>query len=200
MTFGGFQSASGKFYRYFPLKWSFLGAIFVFEIGSLVCAVAQNSTTFVVGRAIAGVGSAAVVTGAFTMAALSAEPKRRPALMGLVGAVYGLSSVVGPLLEHSRVYYFANGGDEEVYIGSSDWMPRNLDRRVEVIAPVENVNLKTYLKNEYLAAYLRDNVKARELQSDGFYKRVAPQANEMEFNCQLSFQTSPKVVRFDSKH
>ncbi|OAG20230.1 MFS general substrate transporter [Alternaria alternata] len=83
MTFGGFQSASGKFYRYFPLKWSFLGAIFVFEIGSLVCAVAQNSTTFVVGRAIAGVGSAAVVTGAFTMAALSAEPKRRPALMGL---------------------------------------------------------------------------------------------------------------------
>ncbi|CAN9199355.1 unnamed protein product [Alternaria alternata] len=98
MTFGGFQSASGKFYRYFPLKWSFLGAIFVFEIGSLVCAVAQNSTTFVVGRAIAGVGSAAVVTGAFTMAALSAEPKRRPALMGLVGAVYGLSSVVGPLL------------------------------------------------------------------------------------------------------
>jgi MFS family permease len=98
MTFGGVQSASGKFYRYFPLKWSFLGAIFVFEVGSLICAVAQNSTTFVVGRAIAGVGSAAVVTGAFTMAALSAEPKRRPALMGLVGAVYGLSSVVGPLL------------------------------------------------------------------------------------------------------
>ncbi|KAL1798642.1 hypothetical protein ACET3X_002679 [Alternaria dauci] len=98
MTFGGFQSASGKFYRYFPLKWSFLGAIFVFEIGSLICAVAQDSTTFVVGRAIAGVGSAAVVTGAFTLAALSAEPKRRPALMGLVGAVYGLSSVVGPLL------------------------------------------------------------------------------------------------------
>jgi hypothetical protein len=89
---------SGKFYRYFPLKWSFLGAIFVFEMGSLICAVAPDSTTFVVGRAIAGVGSAGVVTGAFTMAAFAAEPKRRPALMGLVGAVYGLSSVVGPLL------------------------------------------------------------------------------------------------------
>ncbi|KAI4939710.1 uncharacterized protein J4E92_000996 [Alternaria infectoria] len=98
MTFGGFQSMSGKFYRYFPLKWSFLGAIFVFEMGSLICAVAPNSITFVVGRAIAGVGSAGVVTGAFTMAAFAAEPKRRPALMGIVGAVYGLSSVVGPLL------------------------------------------------------------------------------------------------------
>jgi MFS family permease len=98
MTFGGFQSASGKFYRYFPLKWSFLGAIFVFELGSLICAVAPNSTTFVVGRAVSGVGGAAVGTGALTIVALSAEPKRRPGLMGIVGMLYGLSSVVGPLL------------------------------------------------------------------------------------------------------
>ena len=123
----------------------------------------------------------------------------RPGIEGLSENIR-VRSIVGPLLEHSRVYYFANGGDEEVYIGSSDWMPRNLDRRVEVIAPVENANLKNFLKNEYLAAYLRDNVKARELMPDGFYKRVSPEANEMEFNCQLSFQSNPKVVRFDSKH
>jgi polyphosphate kinase len=122
----------------------------------------------------------------------------RPGIEGLSENIR-VRSVVGPLLEHSRVYYFANGGEEEIYIGSSDWMPRNLDRRVEVVTPVENANLKAYLKNEYLAAYLRDNVKARELTSDGFYKRVFPEANEMEFNCQLSFQASPKVVRFDSK-
>lgn len=123
----------------------------------------------------------------------------RPGIPGLSENIR-VRSIVGPLLEHSRVYYFANGGNEEVYIGSSDWMPRNLDRRVEVIAPVENVNLKNYLKNEYLAAYLRDNVKARELMPDGFYKRIAPEANEMPFNVQLSFQSGAKVVRFDAKH
>ena len=123
----------------------------------------------------------------------------RPGIPGLSENIC-VRSIVGPLLEHSRVYYFANGGEEEVYIGSSDWMPRNLDRRVEVVAPVENANLKNYLKNEYLAAYLRDNVKARELMSDGFYKRVTPEANAPEFNVQLSFQSSPKVVRFDAKH
>lgn len=98
MTFGGFQPATGKFFRYFPLKASFLGSIFIFELGSLICAVAQGSTTFVVGRAIAGVGAAAVATGAFTIVAFSAEPKLRPQMMGLIGAVYGLSSVVGPIL------------------------------------------------------------------------------------------------------
>ncbi len=123
----------------------------------------------------------------------------RPGIPGLSENIR-VRSVVGPLLEHSRVYYFANGGEEEIYIGSSDWMPRNLDRRVEVIAPVENANLKNYLKNEYLSAYLRDNVKSRELTPDGFYRRVMPEANEMEFNCQLSFQNGAKVVRFDSKH
>jgi polyphosphate kinase len=123
----------------------------------------------------------------------------RPGIPGLSENIR-VRSIVGPLLEHSRVYYFANGGDEEVFIGSSDWMPRNLDRRVEVVTPVENPNLKSFLKNEYLAAYLRDNVKARELLSDGFYKRVTPEANEIEFNCQLSFQASPKVVKFDVIH
>ena len=98
MTFGGFQPVSGKFFKYFPLKTSFLGAIFIFLIGSLICGVAPNSTAFVVGRAIAGVGAAGVATGAFVIVAFSAEPKVRPALIGMMGAVYGLSSVLGPIL------------------------------------------------------------------------------------------------------
>ncbi len=98
MTFGGFQSASGKFYRYFPLKPSFLAFLAVFEVGSLICAVSKDNTTFIIGRAIAGMGGAAIMTGSFTIVAFATEPKRRPALMGLVGAVYGLASVVGPVL------------------------------------------------------------------------------------------------------
>jgi MFS family permease len=97
-TFGGFQPASGKFFKYFPLKGSYLGSIFVFVIGSLICAVSQNSVTFVVGRAFAGLGAAGVATGAFTLITFVAEPKVRPGLIGLIGAVYGLSSVLGPIL------------------------------------------------------------------------------------------------------
>jgi hypothetical protein len=82
MTFGGFQPAAGKFYRYLPLKPSFLGAIALFLTGSLICAVAPNSTVFIVGRAVAGVGASGVATGAFTIIAFAAEPKIRPALIG----------------------------------------------------------------------------------------------------------------------
>jgi MFS family permease len=98
MTFGGFQPAAGKLYKYFPLKVAFLGFISVFVVGSLICAVAQNSVTFVVGRAFAGVGAAGVGTGTFTLIPFVAEPKIRPGLIGIVGAVYGLSSVIGPIL------------------------------------------------------------------------------------------------------
>lgn len=109
-------------------------------------------------------------------------------------------SIVGQLLEHSRVYHFANGGDDEVYLGSSDWMPRNLDRRVEVVAPIENPTLKKYLKDEFLPAYLQDNVKARELCSDGTYKRITQNVNEKAFNSQLSFQEKSNVIGFHLKH
>ena len=98
MGYGGFQPASGKFFKYFPLKSSFLGATIIFLVSSLICAVSQNSTTFVVGRAFAGVGAAGVATGAFTIVGFSAEPKTRPGLIGLIGAVFGLSSVLGPIL------------------------------------------------------------------------------------------------------
>ena len=61
------------------------------------------------------------------------------------------------LMEHSRIFYFANGGDTEIYLGSADWMHRNLANRVEVVAPVHEPQLKSYLRDEVLAAYLRDN-------------------------------------------
>jgi polyphosphate kinase len=105
-------------------------------------------------------------------------------------------SIVGRFLEHSRIFYFANGGDEEVYIGSADWMTRNLDRRVEVVTPVLDVHAKTYLKDTVLGAYLRDNVKARVMNSDGSYERPPMSPGEEPFNSQLFFEgpnSSPPV-------
>jgi polyphosphate kinase len=122
----------------------------------------------------------------------------RPGVPGLSENIR-VRSIVGRLLEHSRVYYFANGGDEEVYIGSSDWMPRNLDRRVEVLTPVEDPKLKIYLKDEFLTTYLRDNMKARELEPDGTYKRVLPASDEEAFNAQMSFQEKSNIFDFHTK-
>jgi polyphosphate kinase len=81
-------------------------------------------------------------------------------------------SVVGRFLEHSRVFWFSNGGDDEVYIGSADWMARNLKHRIEVVAPVSDQKSKRYLRDVLLDAYLTDNTKARELQPDGSYAPI----------------------------
>jgi len=81
-------------------------------------------------------------------------------------------------LEHSRIFYFLNGGEEDFYIGSADWMQRNLDRRVELLAPIEDPKLRRHLKEEILDVYLRDNVKARRLQPDGSYTRLVKSENE----------------------
>ncbi len=120
----------------------------------------------------------------------------RPGVPGLSENIR-VRSIVGRLLEHSRVYYFENGGAGEVFMGSSDWMPRNLDRRVEVLTPVEDSRLKHYLKDEYLDAYLRDNVKARELNRDGRYEKMAAEENIEPFNCQIAFQDSNNIVDFE---
>jgi polyphosphate kinase len=96
-------------------------------------------------------------------------------------------NIVGRFLEHSRVFYFANGGKEEIYIGSADWMSRNLKHRIEVVAPVSDPSLKHYLKDVLLAAYMRDNVKARELQPDGTYRPVSLAAGEKRFDSQVFF-------------
>ena len=110
----------------------------------------------------------------------------RPGVPGLSENIT-VRNIVGRFLEHSRVFHFANGGDEEVYIGSADWMARNLKHRIEVVAPVSDPSLKHYLKNVLLAAYLRDNVKARELQLDGTYEAVPRKAGEKRFDSQAFF-------------
>lgn len=98
MTIGGFQSAWGKVYKYFPLKMSFLVSIFIFEVGSLICGVAPNSTTLIVGRAIAGFGAAGIGSGSYTLIAFSASRKNRPLFTGIIGTSYGIAAVVGPLI------------------------------------------------------------------------------------------------------
>jgi polyphosphate kinase len=99
-------------------------------------------------------------------------------------------SIVGRFLEHSRIFYFQNNGKEEVYIGSADWMYRNLSRRVEVAVPIKDARLKTYLKDTVLAAYLRDNVNARELRPDGSFVRAKAGDGEKRFDSQLEFEPS----------
>lgn len=94
----------------------------------------------------------------------------RPGVRGVSDHIR-VRSIVGRFLEHSRIYYFANGGDEGIYIGSADWMPRNLYERVEVLTPVRDESLRDRLRHEILNAYLADNLKARMLLRDGSYIR-----------------------------
>jgi polyphosphate kinase len=98
-----------------------------------------------------------------------------------------VKSIVGRFLEHSRIFYFANGGEEDLYIGSADWMLRNFDRRVEVVTPVLSPQLKRQLKDEILDIYLADNVKARQLMADGNYRRVERQNEDAMVNSQSCF-------------
>jgi polyphosphate kinase len=111
----------------------------------------------------------------------------RPGVRGLSENIR-VRSIVGRFLEHSRVWYFANDGNEEVYLGSADWMPRNLNRRVEVVCPVKDARLRHYLRDEVLQAYLRDNVNARELKPDGAYERVPVSADADQFDSQMYFE------------
>ncbi|OHX00771.1 major facilitator superfamily transporter [Colletotrichum incanum] len=98
MTLGAFQSLWGKVYKYFPLKFSFLVAIFVFELGSLICAVARNSMTLIVGRAISGLGASGIAPGVYTISAFAAEPTKRATYTGVIGVSYGVAAVAGPLI------------------------------------------------------------------------------------------------------
>lgn len=93
----------------------------------------------------------------------------RPGLPG-VSENITVTSIVGRFLEHSRIYYFRNGGSEEIYIGSADMMTRNLNRRVEVLLPIESPEFTQQMKDTLLL-YLADNVKAREMRGDGSYVR-----------------------------
>jgi polyphosphate kinase len=99
-------------------------------------------------------------------------------------------SIVGRFLEHSRIFYFYNGGQEEVYIGSADWMPRNLDRRVEAIAPVEDPEIAKDLQ-EVLGIMLCDNRQAWDLQPDGEYVRRRSSDKELSAQ-QILMETALK--------
>ncbi len=109
--------------------------------------------------------------------------------VGIPGISENISvrSIVGNFLEHSRIFYFHNGGAEEVYMGSADWMPRNLDKRVEILFPVEDPKLKEAVKH-ILQVELDDTIKARLLKSDGSYERVdrrgKPAINSQEVFCE----------------
>ncbi len=109
----------------------------------------------------------------------------RPGVPGLSDNIT-VTSIVGRFLEHSRIFYFANGGDEDVYIGSADWMMRNLNRRVELVTPIDDPRLKKQLK-EALELCLSDNVKARRLLPEGSYERITPPDGEESIDSQARF-------------
>ncbi len=97
----------------------------------------------------------------------------RPGVAGVSDNIR-VTSIVGRFLEHSRIYYFRNGGEEEILLGSADLMPRNLDGRVELLFPVLDPKLRCALRDDILFLHLRDNVQARVLDTDGVYQRVRP--------------------------
>ena len=107
----------------------------------------------------------------------------RPGVKGLSESI-SVISVVGQYLEHSRIFYFLNGGQEEIYLGSADLMQRNLNQRVEVVFPIKTKEQIRYLRDEVLESYLHDNSHARILNSDGKYLHVQPDSGAEEVNVQ----------------
>jgi len=111
----------------------------------------------------------------------------RPKVPGLSEYIR-VVSIVGRFLEHSRIYYFENAGQPEVFLSSADWMPRNFLRRVEVAFPIETPALRDQVINEVLPRFLNDRVKARELQPDGSYRRLKPEGPEGRSQAQWHFR------------
>ena len=104
----------------------------------------------------------------------------RPGIKGLSENI-NVVSIIGRFLEHSRIFYFHNDGDELFYIGSADWMPRNLDRRVEAVVPIEDPPLRSELST-LLETCLQDNRQAWKMQSDGTYRQIQPKKGEQEIS------------------
>jgi len=110
----------------------------------------------------------------------------RPGIKGISENIR-VTSVVGRFLEHSRIYYFHNDANEEIYLGSADLMPRNINRRVEVLFPVRDPRMISYFRNDVFTTYFNDNEKARIMRPDGIYERVRPKAKERRTNSQEWF-------------
>ncbi len=106
-------------------------------------------------------------------------------------------SVVGRFLEHSRVYWFRNGGHDEVILGSADLMPRNLNRRVEVLFPVQDAGIRSRIRDEILPMYLADNMKTRVLAADGTWTHIWPEDGAEELNAQERFVAQAREMAID---
>jgi polyphosphate kinase len=104
-----------------------------------------------------------------------------------------LRNIIGRFLEHARIYYFENGGQPLVFCGSADWMPRNFFRRVEVVFPIEDPELKRRIVEDILPSELRDNEDAQELQPDASYAAPKRQPGEQAFSAQRYFMAAAKV-------
>jgi polyphosphate kinase len=113
----------------------------------------------------------------------------RPGIAGISDNIT-VTSIVGRFLEHSRVFYFANGGDEQIYIGSADLMPRNIDQRVEVLFPLEDPRLVRQVRDDVLSVYLADNVNARQMLPDGGYARKKAGEGRKQRNSQRQLLNS----------
>lgn len=107
----------------------------------------------------------------------------RPGIKGVSENIH-VRSVMGRFLEHPRVYYFLNNGDEEMYCSSADWMPRNFFRRVEIAFPILDEELRQRVRNEAFEVYLQDNTQAWVLLADGSYQRVKPKKGELKLSAQ----------------
>lgn len=116
----------------------------------------------------------------------------RPGIEGLSENIR-VVSVVGRFLEHSRIYYFYNHGKEEIFIGSADLMPRNLNQRVEVVFPVENSALIRHIRDDILQIYLQENINAWRMNSDGHYFRAQSKDDEMLIDVQQWFIERKKL-------
>jgi polyphosphate kinase len=114
----------------------------------------------------------------------------RPGIPGISENIT-VTSIVGRFLEHSRVYYFFNGGNPQVWCGSADLMPRNLDRRVEIIFPIEDPGLAKFMREDILETYLRDRRNAWIMQSDGTYVKVQPEEKDGASSQQWFMSNTP---------
>ncbi|HTY07326.1 MAG TPA: polyphosphate kinase 1 [Gemmatimonadales bacterium] len=122
----------------------------------------------------------------------------KPGLPGVSERIR-VTSIVDKFLEHSRIFYFENGGAPDVWLASADWMPRNFWRRIETAFPVEDAALKTRIVNDILRLVLADTVKARELQADGTYRRRAPAEGEAPIRSQVALQLLAREAAREKK-
>ena len=122
----------------------------------------------------------------------------KPGLPGVSEGIH-VTSIVDKFLEHSRIFYFENGGAPDVWLASADWMPRNFWRRIETVFPVQDATLKSRIVNDILRLVLADTVKARELQANGTYRRRTPVDGEAPVRSQVALQLLAREAARDKK-